>query len=288
MKRRILSLGIACCLVFTALPGTAQAEGEITSVEEVSEEPVEEISVESEEKQEEQSEQTEPEEKEEADTAETPEEIAEEVPEQKTEETVSETPEQKTEEIAEETPAESEQDTAAEEPENAEDEKFTGGGGEPENAVTPETEATAEDVAVSEATSAAEDTAVTDEASEDTLTGEVTEQIPAEENAELSLLAAEPEEGIAVLAEDGEADVTSESELRAALKRTDINTINITKSFKYTYEVVTDKKIVVKNGVAFTWSAYKDTFKSDNLVIEEGGTFCVSLWVSSINENVLK
>ena len=39
MKKRILSLGIACCLVFNALPGAVRAEGEEPFVqEEVAEE----------------------------------------------------------------------------------------------------------------------------------------------------------------------------------------------------------------------------------------------------------
>ena len=141
-------------------------------------------------------------------------------------------------------------------------------------------------MAVSETTSAAEDTVVTDEVSEDTLTGEVTEQIPAEENAELSLLAAEPEEGIAVLAGDGEADVITWKELETALKDNAIDTINITADLTYNDPIDTDKKIVVKAGKTFTWKVYQDTFKADDLVIEEGGTFCVSVWTSWCQEIV--
>lgn len=244
MKKRILSLGIACCLVFNALPGTVRAEGEEPfvqeeAVEETEAEIVEPEVSEEEVSEEEQSEQTEPKEK--SDAAETPEEIVDEIPEQNTEENVSEMPEQDTEEIVDETPAESEQDAVTEEPENA------------------------------------EDTSITEEEPEDVQTGEVPEQVTAEENAELSLLTAEPVDGIAVLAADGEMDVTNEKELNAALANDAINTINITKDFTYYDAIEKEKTIVIKSGVTFTWKVFSQyTFKTNLLKIEEDGKFSIN------------
>ena len=105
----------------------------------------------------------------------------------------------------------------------------------------------------------------------------MTEQIEAEENAELSLLAAEPEEGIAVMAAEGEENVTSEKELKAALANDAIDTINITKNFTYAGSLETNKKIVVKRDITFKWSAaYQYIFKTDLLEIEEDGKFNIS------------
>ena len=109
-------------------------------------------------------------------------------------------------------------------------------------------------------------------------TEEITEQIAAEENAELSLFATELETGIAVLAAEGEENVKDKQGLKSALTNDDINTINIAASLTYYDKIETKKKLVVKSGVTFTWKAYQDTFKASDLIIEEGGTFCVSLW----------
>ena len=44
----------------------------------------------------------------------------------------------------------------------------------------------------------------------------------------------------------------------------------------YTYEVETDKKIVIKNGAVFKWSAYQDTFRITDMLIENGAVFQIS------------
>ena len=64
---------------------------------------------------------------------------------------------------------------------------------------------------------------------------------------------ANKKQGIA-LQNAAEISVTTQNELRAALKNDAVQTINIEGSFTYTYEVETDKKIVIKNGAVFKWS----------------------------------
>ena len=78
------------------------------------------------------------------------------------------------------------------------------------------------------------------------------------------------------LQDAAEVSVTTEKELRAALKNDAVQTINIEGSFTYTYEVETDKKIVIKNGAVFKWSAYQDTFRVTDMLIENGAVFQIS------------
>ena len=86
---------------------------------------------------------------------------------------------------------------------------------------------------------------------------------------------ANKKQGIA-LQNAAEISVTTQNELRAALKNDAVQTINIEGSFTYTYEVETDKKIVIKNGAVFKWSAYQDTFRITDMLIENGAVFQIS------------
>ena len=86
---------------------------------------------------------------------------------------------------------------------------------------------------------------------------------------------ANKKQGIA-LQNAAEISVTTQNELKAALKNDAVQTINIEGSFTYTYEVETDKKIVIKNGAVFKWSAYQDMFRITDMLIENGAVFQIS------------
>lgn len=238
MKKRILSLGIACCLVFNALPGAVRAEGEEPFVQEEVAEETEAESVEpevSEEEvsEEEQSEQTESKEK--SDAAETTEEIV------TPEETDSENP-----------------DADLEEPGEAADEEATVEE-ETEDTITPEEASVTEDPTASEQTVPGTENVETAEA----------------EEAAISTLAAEPvgENVIALLAEEKEQTVTTDKELANALNDNNVDKIYISGSIRYTDSIETDKAIVVKADATFTWSVYQKTFETGGLTIEAGGKF---------------
>ena len=81
--------------------------------------------------------------------------------------------------------------------------------------------------------------------------------------------------GIA-LQDAAEVSVTTQNELRAALKNDEVQTINIEGNFTYTYAVETDKKLVIKNGAVFKWSVYQDTFRVTDMLIENGAVFQIS------------
>ena len=70
--------------------------------------------------------------------------------------------------------------------------------------------------------------------------------------------------------------------MNAALANDAINTINITKNFTYYDTIETEKTIVIKSGVTFTWKVFSQyTFKTDLLKIEEDGKFSINKNYSS-------
>lgn len=87
-------------------------------------------------------------------------------------------------------------------------------------------------------------------------------------------------------AEDGVTTVTTDTDLTNALADSTVTEIRVAGDIVYTYDVSTDKKIVVTSGHKLTARGYSRNFSADPLMIENDAEFVADPYTAGASVNI--